>query len=250
MRLLSHAIVILGAVLLLTGPTCAGEQAGICPPCLAFDRLDKQIRDGVLPRAEAERQFAARISEIDADLARLAPASRPAEHWVFPLRGYDLATAGADAAKGYVAAGYDYFDGNRHGGHPSFDLFIADRNQDCLDDRTGQPVTVVSMTGGIVVAVEPAWDSVSLLRGGKYLWVYDQTRRKLIYYAHNGRVLVKVGDLVKPGTPIAQVGRSGLNAAQKRSPTHLHLTVLKIHDGHPVPENILPVLAKPPADKP
>lgn len=244
MTLLSQIIAFLGFALLFTSPPRAGAQVEICPPCLAFDHLDKQIRDGVLPGAEAERQFAARIGEIDAYLTRLAPASRPAEPWVFPLRGYDLATAGTDAAKGYITAGYDYFDGNQHGGHPSFDLFIADRNQDCLDDRTGQPVTIVSMTGGIVVAAETAWDSGSQLRGGKYLWIYEHNRRKLIYYAHNGRLLVKVGDLVTPGTPIAQVGRSGLNAAKKRSPTHLHLTVLTIRDGQPAPVNIQPLLAK------
>ncbi|MCM2264160.1 MAG: M23 family metallopeptidase, partial [Desulfuromonadales bacterium] len=171
-------------------------------------------------------------------LAGHTPPSRSAERWVFPLRGYDLATAGAEAAKGFVAAGYDYFDGNRHGGHPSFDLFVADRNQDGLDDRTGQPVAVLSMTGGIVVAVEAAWDERSALRGGKYLWIYDDTDRALVYYAHNRDILVKVGDRVHPGTPLAAVGRSGLNAAKKRSPTHLHLTFLRINDGRPEPDNI------------
>jgi murein DD-endopeptidase MepM/ murein hydrolase activator NlpD len=240
---LDRVIARLFFALLVAGPACASEPAELCQPCLAFDRFDKQIRDGALPKAQARQQFAARIADLDTFLARLTPSAGPADRRVFPLRGYDLVTAGADAAKGYVAAGYDYFDGNRHGGHPSFDLFIVDRNRDSLDDRTGQPVTVVSLTGGIVVAVETAWDAHSPLRGGKYLWVYDSANALLVYYAHNRDILVKVGDPVRPGTPLATVGRSGFNAAKQRSPTHLHLTVLRIRDGRPEPDNSYPQLA-------
>ena len=219
----------------------ATVQAASCPPCLAFDQLDKQVRDGSLPRKEALRAFSQIIAELDSALAAGGPG-RAATPWAFPLRGYTHKEAGADAAQGYVAAGYDYFDGNRHGGHPSYDLFIHDRNQDSLDDRTGEPVTIVSMTGGVVVAAEPDWQPASPLRGGKYLWVYAPAEKLLLYYAHNRELLVKVGDRVEPGTPIATVGRSGLNAAKRRSPTHLHLTVLNIRNGRPVPENILPKL--------
>lgn len=238
MTLLSQIIALLGFALLFTSPTRAGAQAEICQPCLAFDHLDKQIRDGLQPRAAAERQFAATIAALDAYLAGSGASLHASDPWIFPLRGYAIAIAGADAAKGYVAAGYDYFDGNRHSGHPSYDLFIADRNQDCLDDRTGQPVTVLSMTGGIVVAVETVWEGHSSLRGGKYLWIYDNINRALVYYAHNRDILVKVGDRVRPGTPLATVGRSGFNAAKKRSPTHLHLTFLRINNGRPEPDNI------------
>jgi len=210
-----------------------------CPPCRAFDRLDKQVRDGALSKTEAERRFAGLIAELDAGFGGGAAAP-----WVFPLRGHTLAKAGADAARGYVAAGYDYFDGNRHGGHPSFDLFIADRNRDSLDDRSGSPVTVVAMTAGIVVAAETSWAEDSFLRGGKYLWIYDPVEHLLFYYAHNRDLLVGVGDRVEPGTSIATVGRSGFNAAKQRSPTHLHLTGLEIVGGHPSPVNILPQLRK------
>ena len=228
-------------ILLIAGQVHAGQT---CQPCLAFARLDRQIRDGELPKAAAERQFAAGVADLDAWLARVEMPAWSRDRWSFPLKGYDLATAGGDAAKGYVAAGYDYFDGNRHGGHPAFDLFIIDRNQDSLDDRTGQPVMIVSITGGIVVAAEPAWEEASGLRGGKYLWIYDPVKHLLFYYAHNHELLVRVGDRIEPGTPIATVGRSGFNAAKQRSPTHLHLTVLEIVNGHPSPVNILPQLRK------
>lgn len=223
----------------LTGMLAATSPAAEnCPPCLAFDWLDKQIRDGSLPKTDAARQLATRTAELETYLAGFGTSPHDHEQWIFPLRGYDLATAGTDADKGYVAAGYDFFDGNRHGGHPSVDLFIVDRNQDCLDDRTGQPVTVVAMTGGIVVAAETAWAAGSSLRGGKYLWIYNPANHLLIYYAHNRDLLVGVGDRVAPGTPIATVGRSGFNAARQRSPTHLHLTVLTTRTGRPVPEKI------------
>lgn len=237
----THFLLLAGMLLTMV-PASASAAAEACPPCLAFDRLDKQIRDGALPETEARQRFAAVIAELDARFAHNDDSNDRRERWVFPLRGYALATAGAAAAKGYVAAGYDYFDGNRHGGHPSFDLFIADRNQDSLDDRTRQPVTVVSMTGGIVVAAETAWAAGNPLRGGKYLWICDPANHLLIYYAHNRDLLVGVGDRVAPGTPLALVGRSGLNAAKRRSPTHLHLTVLNTRSGDPAPENILPLL--------
>jgi hypothetical protein len=227
------------ALCLSATPTSAGD----CRACEAFDRFDKQVRDGILPESTARQQFTSLLRDLDAYIEQSPMAFCRRDQWVFPLRGYTFADAQADAAGGYRATGYDYFAGNRHGGHPSYDLFIRDRNRDSLDDRTGQPVAVVSMTSGIVVATETGWDPHSLLRGGKYLWVYDSRNRLLIYYAHNSDILAGVGDPVVPGTLIASVGRSGLNAAKQRSPTHLHLTVLQIHDDGPVPVNILAQLA-------
>jgi len=239
-RLLSSIILLCGATLFFCSRTAAIDS---CPPCLAFDRLDKQIRDGSLGRSEAESRFSHLIAELDA-LPDNSPPGHTPPPWHFPLQGYTLSESGSAAAQGYVASGYDYFDGNRHGGHPSYDLFIHDRNQDSLDDRTGQPVTVVAMTGGVVVAAESAWDETSPLRGGKYLWIYAPAEQLLVYYAHNRALLVKVGDRVVPGTPIATIGRSGFNAAKRRSPTHLHLTVLKVSGGRPRPVDILPTLGR------
>ena len=229
----------LGGLLFSAGPAIAEPP---CPPCLEFDRLDKQIRDGKLPRAEAEHRFREVVARLDDHLAGGSPGKAVA--WVFPLPGQNLASTGAAADQGYVTAGYDYFDGNRHGGHPSYDLFIHDRNRDSRDDATGEPVIVRAMTAGVVVAAEPQWAETSTLRGGRYLWIYEPVEHLLIYYAHNRDLLVAVGDRVMPGTPIATVGRSGFNAYRQRSPTHLHLTVLRLENGRPRPINILPRLAK------
>ena len=60
----------------------------------------------------------------------------------------------------------------------------------------------------------------------------------MFYYAHNRAVLVKPGDVVRPGEVIAIVGRSGRNASAPRSPTHLHVMFLAIDDGYPRPRDI------------
>ncbi len=154
------------------------------------------------------------------------------------MEGYDAKSLSRAGDKGYIPSGYDYFGGNRHGGHPSFDIFIRDRNQDGLDDLSGMPVKVLSLGCGMVVAMECQWTQGSTLRGGKYIWVYDPGNELLVYYAHNGNLAVGLGDIVKPGQLLGTVGRSGLNAANPRSPTHLHLTVLAIKVGRPSPLNV------------
>jgi murein DD-endopeptidase MepM/ murein hydrolase activator NlpD len=94
------------------------------------------------------------------------------------------------------------------------------------------------MTGGIVAALEGEWEPGSRLKGGKYIWIYDPTNDLLVYYAHNADLFVTLGDVVRPGDVLATVGRSGWNAAKRRSPTHLHLTVLKMQDGKVEPVKV------------
>jgi len=79
------------------------------------------------------------------------------------------------------------------------------------------------------------WQKGDKLRGGKYLWVYDPGNNLLVYYAHNESLFVERGTIVKPGDLLATVGRSGLNAAKKRSPTHLHFSALRFENGQPIP---------------
>lgn len=209
-----------------------------CDACLEFNRLNTLVRDRKIRKDEAKKQILHLLPEIKSFAIQHGAKQYARNQWVFPVEGLNVKTAGNNRGADYVPSGYDYFDGNTHGGHPSFDLFIPDKNQDSLDDRTGKPVSVLSMTCGIVVAVEPEWDVHSKLRGGKYVWIYDYSSDALVYYAHNSEIFVKPGDIVTPGDIIATVGRTGLNAYKKRSPTHLHLTYLKIKDGNPKPENI------------
>lgn len=222
----------------------AGNGSEHCEPCRQFNKLNTLIRDRKIATAEAKLQLLALLPAIKEYALQQGAQRYTRSQWVFPVAGLNTETAGNRRGADYVASGYDYFAGNAHGGHPSFDLFIHDRNQDSLDDRTGKPAKVLSLTGGIVVAAENEWAPGSRLRGGKYLWIYDVSAEALVYYAHNLDLLVTTGAIVKPGDPIATIGRTGMNAYKKRSPTHLHLTFLKITDGQPEPENIFPDLKR------
>ena len=153
---------------------------------------------------------------------------------IFPVAGYSARDVGGARGNSYIESrSYDFFDGNAHRGHPALDIFIHDRNQDCLSGRTGKPVDVRSVCDGIVVCVNAAWtaDSVDargkILRGGKSVYIYSREEDALWYYAHLQSVFVTIGEKIKKGKVIGSVGRSGANAMKKRSDTHLHLMYLK-----------------------
>ena len=215
-----------------------------CAPCDAFNDLNTKVRDGKISRNAAKAEAARLLSDIKQWYLRHGGTDSAPASWVFPVEGYGWKAIGGARGRGYKPKGYDYFDGDRHGGHPSFDIFIRDRNRDSLDDGTGKPVKVLSMTSGIVVAAETSWTPESRLRGGNYLWIWDPSEEILVYYAHNKELLVRPGRIIRLGDPIAHVGRTGLNAYKKRSPTHLHLTVLRVKDGYPAPVNVYENLKK------
>jgi murein DD-endopeptidase MepM/ murein hydrolase activator NlpD len=199
--------------------------------CNSFNALNTRIRDNGIDSRSARIELKRLLTEVREEYYRAGGSDFAKSAWVFPLEGYDARAIGSGRRHGYIASGYDFFSGNRHGGHPSYDIFIRDRNRDSLDDRSGRPVKVRSLTGGVVVALEQGWQSGSRLRGGRYLWVYDPASDLLVYYAHNGELSVGLGEIVRPGDLLGSVGRSGWNAAKGRSPTHLHLTVVQVADG-------------------
>lgn len=203
-----------------------------------FDELYKEIRDGKISRQEA----AAEIEELAGQIASLYYGKGGNEfdksEMCFPLRSYGPSAIGGKNGSGYVTKGYDFFDGNKHGGHPAHDIFIYDKNQDCVDDRSGNPVDVLSMTSGIVVSMSDDWEPSSDLRGGKYIIIYEPGEDALYYYAHNNKVNVELGQMVMPCEKIAEVGRTGLNAYKQRSPTHLHISRFLINDGNVVPDDL------------
>lgn len=212
--------------------------------CMKFNTLNTKIRDNRIASAAAKRELAGILTEIRTEYSRAGGGEYPRTDWYFPLEGYDGRAIGGGRRHGYAPRGYDFFSGNRHGGHPSYDIFIRDRNQDSRDDRNGQAVPVRSMTGGVVVALEKEWVPGSALRGGKYIWVYDPAHNLLVYYAHNADVLVDLATIVKPGDQLATVGRTGWNAAKRRSPTHLHLSVMKVQGGSVLPLDVYPDLLR------
>ncbi len=155
----------------------------------------------------------------------------------FPLKGYSSHSIGGKGGNGYQSQGYDFFDGNDHRGHPGHDIFIRDKNQDGLDDTTGKPVEVISASSGIVVSVNLDWEPSSSLRGGNYIWIYEPIKSRYFYYAHLDKIFVKVGQIISKGDRLGTVGRTGVNAHPKRSPTHLHFVVHQSVDGYPKPIN-------------
>jgi len=168
----------------------------------------------------------------------------PAGAQRFPVQAYGAESIGGTNGSGYNANGYDWFDGYTSKGHPGHDIFIHDRDQDSLDDRTGQPVNVLSISNGIVVAYSADWNADSHLRGGRYVYIYSPADGGLFYYAHARSVLVRPGDVVTAGQPIATVGRSGRNAVAPRSPTHLHVMFLSVDAAAMAPRDIYPLLKR------
>lgn len=166
-------------------------------------------------------------------------------YFVFPVRGYYPREAIGGRGRGYRAQGFDLFDMDVKGSHPAHDIFIRDRNQDNLDDRTWEPVDVLAFTSGLVLATETSWKYDSELRGGNWIWIYDPCLHMLFFYAHNHIVSVKTGQWVQAGEKIAEMGRTGFNAYKARSPTHLHLMALKLNEqGLPEPFNTYPWLVQ------
>jgi len=196
---------------------------------IEFDSINTLVRDNKIDKSKVLRELQRILPELQTTYNRLRPDTVKQEKWIFPVEGYSPKNIGGTHGEGYVVGGYNYFAGNKHVGHPAHDIFIYDKNQDSKDDRTGKFVNVLSVGNGIVVALEQEWDSTSVLRGGKYIWIYAPAENALYYYAHNNEVFVNVGQTINAGDTIATVGRTGLNAFKKRSPTHLHFMKLVLN---------------------
>ncbi|GAA4403560.1 hypothetical protein GCM10023187_19770 [Nibrella viscosa] len=219
--------------------------------CQDFQTLYTQIREQRIAPDSARARFSAIMQAlknryptpvpVQADSLMSAASdslAKPAASFVFPLRGYSAPAIGGTRGEGYRARGFDLFDFTVQGSHPAQDIFVRDRDQDNIDDRTGQPVDVLAMSSGLVIGIETAWQPGSEYRGGNWIWIYDPVQHGLFYYAHNHVVDVLPGQWVHAGQKIAEVGRTGFNAFKTRSPTHLHLMYLRIlSNGLPEPRN-------------
>lgn len=214
-----------------------------------WDSYEKQVRDQSLSKDSLKLGFA----PIFRALKGTDPAPHPASidsPWVFPLAGYFPGSVGKGGFKpdiyygGGTIKGYDFFDGNRHGGHPAYDIFIRDRNRDSRDDRTGKKVAVLAPTRLVVLSKQDAWEPGSPLRGGKYLWGLAPESDLLLYFAHLDTVIANPGDTLAAGGTLGTVGRTGKNAQAARSPTHLHFMVLRVENRIPVPFDYFRLLRK------
>ena len=212
-------------------------------PAAQWHLLYTQIRDGLISKQEARFQLKS-LEPLIKDLYLKHSDQKEKRFFCFPLEGYGSTAVGGKEGSGYKIEGYDFFDGNRHKGHPGHDLFIRDKDQDGLDDDTGRPVNVISVSPGIVVSVNLGWEPSSPLRGGNCIWIYEPGESRYYYYAHLNQIFVRTGQRVARGERIGTVGRTGKNAFPKRSPTHLHFVVHQSVDGYPKPVNSYNELVK------
>lgn len=201
--------------------------------CDEWDNLQRAVRDNQIDRRQAELK----IIELDKRLLKEFSGKVGNSPFTFPVKGYGKDCVGGSNGSGYRPGGYDFYDGNRHGGHPAHDLFIHDGELDGLDDDTGKSVEVVAFTDGVVTGVNTAWEYPSNIRGGIYIWIFNPATNRFYYYAHLAKALVKPGEVVKSGDTIGLLGRSGKNAWAKRSPTHLHFMSLSFDEGRMTPHD-------------
>ncbi len=199
--------------------------------CSQWNTLYEKMQYGTVDRRENGKILRAIVKVL-----RETVSIQQDSNYYFPIEGYDVSSVGGNGS-GFIERRYNFLHGNAHYGHPAHDIFIHDADQDGLDDNTGKPAYVLAMTDGIVLGAKTDWSEKDTLRGGNYLMLYNPNLDRYYYYAHNSQILVKVGDIVAAGTRIATVGRTGRNASPKRSPTHLHLMVLKVTDEKGKPYN-------------
>ncbi len=197
-----------------------------------WENFEKAVRDQTVTKEDARREFPGIYKGLK-DVCRDFSFT-PDARWLFPVKGYGMKDVGKGGFRPGIyygsspVKGYDFYDGNQHGGHPAYDIFIHDKDQDSKDDLTGKPVSVIAPVDILILSTETLWSPGSEIRGGRYIWALDPVRDQIIYFAHLNEVLVKPGSFIKAGSNIGTVGRSGKNAFSHRSPSHLHLMVLKV----------------------
>lgn len=206
--------------------------------CDKWDALDSLIINSLIEKEDALGQMKEYEPEIRNYFRRHRGVMISRDEWVFPLKNQSSFYY-RDSGNDYRQAGYDYFQGSNTKGHPAHDIMIPDSNKDLKDDVTLKPVDAVSMSSGVVVATDTTWKPGSVLRGGRYVKIFDVTNNCIFYYSHLSVVSVRPGDIVIPGDKIGEVGRTGRKAILNNGKTHIHVANLKIKDGYPVPEDII-----------
>ncbi|MFZ4542586.1 MAG: M23 family metallopeptidase [Saprospiraceae bacterium] len=214
------------------------DSTGVLPAITEFHQLYQELRDGLADTMKARTKVRQLLSDIS-DYYFLNAGREPFDTtFYFPVQGYGIKMLGGTNGSDYVPGKYNFYNtfGNRS--HPAHDIFVVDKDQDMIDDKRNQPIKIYSVSGGIVVSAEKCWDTTMVTKGGNYIYIYEPHSKVMYYYAHNRALFVDLGQIVEPGQTIAFMGRSGLNANKKRSPTHLHFSTLQFtEDGTAFPLN-------------
>ena len=181
--------------------------------------LSSEVREIADLQAENAtlRQQSVRVSHLEAELTRLREMETRVRHWAgIPPGGVAAAGSEAEAAwawerdeqllaevptlapvDGWVSRGFEV----GTDGHPGIDLV----------EETGTPVRA-SARGVVQLA---GWDEVL-----GNLVVLDHGNGLVSRYGHNDTLLVKAGEEVLRGAPIARIGTTGRSSAP-----HLHFEV-------------------------
>jgi hypothetical protein len=208
-------------------------------PIVDWGVFEVKVRDRTIVKEDAKKRFGALYDSLIALTRNDTFAIKPV--WTFPVAGCSKKDIGAGGFKPDIrygsspVKGYDFYDGNSHGGHPAYDIFIRDSNRDCRVDRTGKPAAIVAPVDLLILSINTGWSSGSKIRGGNYVWALFPAEKLLLYFAHLDSIYAAPGRIYRAGDTIAAVGRTGANAAAKRSPTHLHFMVLKVKGDSLVP---------------
>lgn len=220
-------------------PDTAESQHDTSPlTAFMFDETDRKIVNGSIDKEEAQELLKSYLPPLRRYFYKMGGMSVKKEDWAFPLANYSEITY-RDGGNDFRLGEYDYFQGSNSKGHPAHDIMILDSNKDLLDDSTGKPVDVVSMSSGVVTAIDSSWKPGSTLRGGRYVKIYDVTNNGLFYYSHLSEVDVFPGMIVNAGDKIGEVGRTGRKAVMPQGKTHLHVAFLEFRDGYPIPVEII-----------
>ncbi len=209
-----------------------------------FHYLYEAIRDGEIEEAVAQDSVRRLLPQLKKYYIENKGTTADSISY-FPVQRYGINMIGGRKGSDYIPGKYRFYNTHGNASHPAHDIFINDKNQDILDDETNDYVKILAMTGGIVVSTEHFWDTTMTKKGGNFIYIYEPFSKMLYYYAHNDVLWITLGDIVTPGQHIANMGRTGLNAYKKRSPTHLHFSMLQFEDdGSAKPLKPYPYLAK------
>jgi hypothetical protein len=174
------------------------------------------------------------LSEAVEALRACAGEVAPAPRWIFPVGGIRIRQSiGGVNGSGYQAARRLPCYATRYPGHPAHDLFVHDSDHDSRD-RNGNPFPARAVEEGWVLVAHQGWTPEDPGKGGNYVLLYLPARHLVAYYAHLDEVLVRAGQRVAAGELVGTVGRTGLNAYKRRSPTHLHFGLWRADDFKPI----------------
>lgn len=204
-------------------------------PEMSFQELIFLIQQRKIEPSTAQINFQRIIDSLRRENGNIRYVQEPKP--IFPLKGYTLATSYKPTMSKYTDTLYNFFE-KALNIHPAIDLFIKDKNKDGIDDITKKQVAVVSITEGVVIAVNKNKELGDI-------WVYDFYNHALIYYAFCQKINVHVGDRLGSGTQIASVGIRGKQQCKKGAGTRLHVMILSLgEDNLPQPMNPLEILNK------